>query len=136
MEKHRGSQVAHLTFEVAQLDIKSQYTSAECGLELIRIKLRDEGNSKLNVSPSWLITKSSKIHRLDKEKFSLINIRTFRPISFDLRKVGGTQEQEVQIRLPVQQQHAKSVSSINNKVRCNAFIGPKGGAGQSIIMAV
>ena len=84
--------------------------------------------------PSWLITQSSKIHRLDKEKFSLINIRTFRPIFFDLRKVGGTQEQEVQIRLPVQ--HAKSVSSINNKVRCNAFIGPKGGAGQSIIMAV
>ena len=49
-----------------------------------------------------------------------------------LRKV-GLQEQEVQIMFPV---HAKSVSSISNKVRCNAFIGPEGGAGAGIIMVM
>ena len=81
------------------------------------------------------ITKSSKIHRLDEANFSLINIRTFRrksTFSYDLRKVGGIQEQKVQIRLPVH--HAKSVSSICNKVGCNAFIGPEGGEGHAIIM--
>ena len=38
----------------------------------------------------------------------------------------------MQIRHPVH--HAKSVSSISNKVGCNAFIGPEGGEGHAIIM--
>ena len=43
--------------------LKSRYTPAECGLELIRIKLRDGGNSNLNVSPNYKELQNSSPRR-------------------------------------------------------------------------
>ena len=105
-----------------------------CGL--IRIKLHRERRGELKFKCVTKLVHYQEFQNsspLQRKVF--FNITTFQrksTFSISLRKV-GKQEQEVQIMFPV---HAKSVSSISNKVRCNAFIGPEGGAGAGIIMVM